>query len=567
MQFNKRAKGLKKVLPTTKTNEGGTSYDLGKFSKDDIKRLNLYLNTASLMLADDTFYTTVDEDIIRVVDNIKEVVELDKKQNDKFVLQLAAYLRQKKLLRRTPQLLLATASLNGNYSSEDLADYTQKSIGRVDDPAELVSIYNYFGANGLADGVLIPTPVRDGIAKALLGFSEYQLSKYELSKRQVRLIDVMRLCRKQLIGKSLTVDAMFNYLNGKRRNRKFYVGDLSLIAARKKLFENKKYNTSLKSLVAAACVTWEQMLSHFGNTKEVWGDLLGLKLIPGMAFVRNIRNMLSAGVPAQVLCEYATIVSVDKIYAHHITGAYGAIADDYALSAYTYLRDKEGSDRLNGDIVASVLDVLFERVAKESDISGISVVLPDLSASMQSSIGGAKSKLSLASAAVALGLLCAQKSRVIVPWATSAKLVRVLPNNYMRQFNTVIGTDVGCGTELHKAIDYLIQGNVYTDRIIVLSDMQVWADSCYDSRYDGKTKSVGARALERYRKVINVNTWLHSVDISSYGSGQQFDPNDGKVSLMSGFSNDLLPMIEKVESGEKAGKKSYETLLAEIRSM
>ena len=71
MKFNKINKS-RKGKAFTITHEGGKSYDLSYFSNEDVKRLDRYLNTSSLFLADDTLYTSVSDDVEKVITNIKE---------------------------------------------------------------------------------------------------------------------------------------------------------------------------------------------------------------------------------------------------------------------------------------------------------------------------------------------------------------------------------------------------------------------------------------------------------------------------------------------------------------
>ena len=41
--------------------------------------------------------------------------------------------------------------------------------------------------------------------------------------------------------------------------------------------------------------TWETTLSAKGNKKEVWEDLIMSNSVPYMAMMRNLRNILKAG--------------------------------------------------------------------------------------------------------------------------------------------------------------------------------------------------------------------------------------------------------------------------------
>ena len=46
--------------------------------------------------------------------------------------------------------------------------------------------------------------------------------------------------------------------------------------------------------------TWETELSSQGNSAEVWERLIVEKKLPYMALLRNLRNLLNAGVSQEV---------------------------------------------------------------------------------------------------------------------------------------------------------------------------------------------------------------------------------------------------------------------------
>jgi hypothetical protein len=144
----------------------------------------------------------------------------------------------------------------------------------------------------------------------------------------------------------------------------------------------------------------------------------------------------------------------------------------------------------------------------------------------------------------ALGHLVSEKSYVI-PFGAYAKQVTlgryasVFDN--MRKIQTAM---VGHSTEAYKAFDLLTDAKLFVDRIILLSDMQ-----CYGSLY-----TLDSGHLSAYKRKVNPNVFLHSVDLVGYGTAQ-FDSKTN-VNLMSGFSDKIYNMIATAEGLTDVGSES-----------
>jgi hypothetical protein len=96
---------------------------------------------------------------------------------------------------------------------------------------------------------------------------------------------------------------------------------------------------------------------------------------------------------------------------------------------------------------------------------------------------------------------------------------------------------VGGATNAYKAIEYLIENKIFVDRIIIFSDMQ-----CYG-------RDSLQQMLDMYKRNINPNVFLHSVDLEGHGTSP-FAPNK-KVNVIGGWSDKLIEYISLTEKGEQ----------------
>ena len=89
----------------------------------------------------------------------------------------------------------------------------------------------------------------------------------------------------------------------------------------------------------------------------------------------------------------------------------------------------------------------------------------------------------------------------------------------------------------------MIAGQIYADRVILLSDMQ-----CYDNAWYSN-KSVVEYAT-KYRSTINPNLIVYSVDLAGYGT-TQLPPDDPRLAKIAGWSDRIFKFIPMFESDKK----------------
>ena len=175
-----------------------------------------------------------------------------------FVASLAVKARHEAGLRHAPLLLLLSLIKRGGGSMT--ADAINAVIRRPDEMTELVAMYLAFNP-----GKGITNAMRKGLAKAFERFDEYQLGKYDRDGK-VLLRDVLFMSHAK--PKDAEQEALF-----------------------KRVIERK----------LAIPDTWETELSAGKDKKETFERLLREEKLGYLALLRNLRNMVEAGVSHELV--------------------------------------------------------------------------------------------------------------------------------------------------------------------------------------------------------------------------------------------------------------------------
>lgn len=149
-----------------------------------------------------------------------------------------------------------------------IREWAPSFIQRMDETATALAVHDHlFGGTA-------PWPLRRGIEDALVDMADaYTLGKYELSRREVTLRDVFNRVHPEPADADQV--ALFE---------RFMRGDL---------------NDYLDIEPLSSPNTWETVISERGNTRDAWETLIGDDeyTLPIFASIRNLRNLLEAGVP------------------------------------------------------------------------------------------------------------------------------------------------------------------------------------------------------------------------------------------------------------------------------
>lgn len=498
-KFNETAKGVKKIS----NYEGAPAY---KQNAD----VELYSAVVTSILSD-SFYEKENERLERIQKLIKVV-------DPKFVARLAIYARNEMNLRSLPLVLVV--ELAKIHNGDDLIrKMVNKVVIRVDELTELLSYYAR--ANGRTDTKKLgklSNQLKAGLADRFNAFDEYQFGKYD-RKTAISLRDVLFL-----VHPKATAD------------------------------ENQALFDKIVNASLATPYTWETELSAVGQVKydneeekkkavtKVWEELIDSKKVGYMAMLRNLRNILEAGVSGEHFVKLAEYLSNEK-------AVLGSRQFPFRfLSAYRELKDVRSS------YTPMILDALEEAVLHTAkSIKGYGyetnvAIACDVSGSMQHQISP-KSTVQNYDIGLMLGMLLQNNCKRVITgmFGDEWKVINVPKNNILSnvmEYHSREG-EVGYSTNGHLVLDDLTSRKEIVDKVMMFTDCQMW-----DSRGRGSSMS---HSWGEYKKVAP-NAKLYLFDLSGYGH-TPVSIEGGDVFLIAGWSDKVFDMLDAYENGSSAIEK------------
>jgi hypothetical protein len=426
----------------------------------------------SCLLFEDNFY----EDGQSVADRIKSLIP---KIPALRVAQIAMEARDQMKLRHVP-LLIAREMARIETHKPYVARLLEKVIQRPDELAELLAIYWKDGKEKLS------AQVKKGLAAAFMKFNEYSLAKYNNQDKAVKLRDVLFLCH-----------------------------------AKPKDKEQEKLWERLIDNKLTVPDTWEVIISgakaNKMTKKEAWEKVIDVwteegKIRNHMAILRNLRNIQEAG--------------VDKKHMDRLTGAF---SDKSWMTSkvlpFRFISAARFAPALESDIEKAMLMSMESR----EKMTGETVILVDVSGSMDGTTVSAKSDITRIDAACGVSMLAREMFEKVRIFTFSNKLVEIPARHGFGLRDAIIGSQPHGGTELGGALR-TINSKVPYDRIIIVTDEQQT-----DSIPLGNPKGKG-----------------YIVNVAIYENGVGY----GRWTHINGWSEAILDYIKVFEEG-MAGTKDY----------
>jgi hypothetical protein len=491
MEFNKPKQTVAEATRTTNY-EGGEAFEPAD------PRLALYKRTINQLL-EGSFYETDDEQLAAVVQRFDAAAN----QDPEFVLKLAAYARQELYLRDIPQVLLVLSANDDRFKDDSpeslIREWAPDIIQRMDETATVLAVHDQlFGGTA-------PWPLRRGVEDALVSMADaYTLGKYELSRREVTLHDVFNRVHPK------PVDAEQETLF-----ERFMRGDLDDYP-------------DVEPLPSPN--TWETVISERGNTRDAWETLIedDAYTLPIFASIRNLRNMLEAGVDEDTVVDHLDLEAVRHapLYPFRYYQAYTALqnADVQAPAVERWLED--------------AIDVAVETVP---DGLGDTFVAVDLSGSMDMALSK-NSTLRLKEIGALFGAILADQGAEVGGFGDDFQTVPMHVDTPVLQRQDAvlaIDEDVGNSTNGWKALEYLRDREEPIERVVVFTDMQIWDSTPFTARDNQTVKA----AFDAYRNEVSSDTALYLVDLASYGDLVTPEGYEN-VYNVSGWSENVLSFIE-----------------------
>lgn len=400
------------------------------------------------MLWENNFYETGEE----IADRIKNLVG---KVAPEKVAAIAIQARTVQKLRHVPLLLAREMSRLPEHKTL-ISNLLPEIIQRPDELAEFLAIYWKDGKCPIA------AQVKKGLAKAFGNFNEYQLAKYNSQKNAIKLRDVLFLCHAKPDQKG----------NGrpKKHTRKYKDGNTKVL-----LRHSDALYTKLAKNELTTPDTWEVQLSSGADKKATFERLMIEEKLGALAFIRNLRNMEQTRVDAGMVKEYAKQVPLDRVLPFRFIAAARACP-----------------------VWESIIeDMMLRCVSKVDKLPGKTILVVDVSGSMDGKKISAKSDLERLDAAGALAILVREIAEESVIYATAGDDVRrvhatmIVPNRRGFALSDIfskmqLAHEIGYGgIFLKQCMDFIgAKEQGQASRVIVITDEQDCDNKCNPNTAD-----------------------------------------------------------------------------------
>jgi 60 kDa SS-A/Ro ribonucleoprotein len=432
------------MAPPGRTHEGAPSVTPYLPALAQLKRA-----VSACLLWEDSFYESGVEIATRIETLAKEVPFAD-------LAALAIEARTRLNLRHAPLHLAVAAIRAKKEHGRAVGDLINAIIQRADEPAEFLSLYWKSQPNAP-----LTKQMKVGLGRAIRKFDAYQLAKYKgAADKSVRLRDVLFL------------------VHGKPRDEGLYkaLADDTLVPAD----------------------TWEVSLSAGKDKRETFERLMAERRLPSMAFLRNLRNMVQAGVANEQILGYAMKLNVDKILPFRF------------IAAAVH----------NPQFEPMLEPLMLRATASLPRLPGHTAILVDNSGSMAMAgkISG-KSELSQIDAACGLAILARETCEEARCFAFSDRCVEVPPRRGFALRDAIKASMPPAATYLGMAVNHVYAAYPACDRLIVITDEQS-ADRPSHPRGKG-----------------------YIINVASYQNGIAYGP----WQTITGFSEQVLTYIRESE--------------------
>lgn len=450
--------------------------------------------------------------------------------NPEDILAIANWLRNEMNIRLTPQVMLVLAShVEGSKSL--VRKYAPYIVKRPDEIKSCLLIHRFlFGLKTLPNGLA------HGLADALSKFGERGLMKYDDAGFPTWKDVMCWLPRKA--GWPLKGEVAKYFISGQIVDP----AKTPIIASRKELAKKTVFDDEAKALALKSQVNWEVLLSQFGGDKKaVWTFLIENDLVYYMAMLRNLRNLLEAKVDRAVIQKVSDKLSNHDEVVKSKQLPFRFMAAGRALEQMTGQFDSADMSELT----AAVELAANEACANIPALPGMTVIFADVSNSMRRTMVSDKSEVSCADAAAVLcGIVSkvSQRPYVVAFGSMPAPVRFVKTDTVLGVAKKALAADTkGCATNGHKCVEWMIENKLVPDRVIFLSDMQMW-----NSAQDNEAGKCLADVWGDYLKSAPgaKNTWVHCVHMNGYGDNVV---QGDRVNMVGGFSEKVFTMIATTE--------------------
>ncbi|UOG73172.1 TROVE domain-containing protein [Hymenobacter tibetensis] len=493
---------FRKAQPNTVNHEGAPAFTL-------TPQLELYAAVATAALSDQ-FYEKADTRLAR----LRELVA---RNDPTFVAQLAVYAREQMYLRSVP-LVLAVELARLHRGDNLVSRLVARIVQRPDEITELLACYAQVNQRtGVKTLNRLSKQLQKGLAVSFNRFDGYQLAKYDRAGA-VRLRDALFLVHPT--PRNEAQQALFNQL---------VAGTLPTPYT---------WETELSALGQATYATQEERTAAF---QEKWETLIASGKLGYMALLRNLRNILEAGVSAEAVVEVCAALS-DR----------AAVARSKQLP-FRYLAAYREVKALQNGHVSAVLTALEDAISySAANLRGFGpetrvVVACDVSSSMQTPISP-RSKVLLYDVSLVLGMLLQSRCQHVTAgmFGDTWKRISMPRGPVLRNVDEFYRREgeVGYSTNGYLVVRDLRQRQEVVDKVMLFTDVQLW-----NSNADGGTL---AQEWAEYRRTVAPQARLYLFDLAGHGTAPLDVRAEDGVALIAGWSDKVFGVLEALDNGGSA---------------
>lgn len=450
------------------------------------------------------------------------IVNLAMTLDPEYVLKLAVYAREQMHLRTVPQVLLVCVA-----NRPDLAGHPKPYVSRYGPRimARLDEVMEAMAYQLSAFGKPIPNSLRKAVTKRLQSISEYEALKYRKTNADVSLVDVINLVHPKPIDEYRR--AIFKWIVTGEVDEEI----VPQIASWMKLSQCTEFDDYARRLALTARPTWEFLVSKFGSSKEVWEAAE----LPYMATLRNLRNLIRAGVdigPALKLITDQDAIANSKLYPFRFVTAHSEL--EYA--AFT---DVGNSANYNRAMLA-VEQALETSITNLQRLPGRTLVMIDTSGSMFEPVSrkGLARYVNVALTLGAIATSICDDCKVLL-FGTDYTFVNLeTTDTVMQRVKKMLNFCDRRGTNPSRAMEHVTQRRMVFERIIMLSDMQIYSEEEQNQRNEPVQHF--ANYFDDYRRVVNPKVKMVSVNMAGYND---LPVPQEQTMLLSGWSERIFDLV------------------------
>lgn len=550
-KFNKKSEGVK----PTEINEMGAA----AFKLNDKEEL---VSTVMTTFLHDSYYEKEREIVNRIIDKLDKVDPL-------FAAKLAIYARNDGNMRSVTHLIAAYI-VRSAAGTEWAKRFYNKIVVRPDDMSEILSCYGNLNEMELTNKSLrkIPNAIKKGFKEALERLDAYQIDKYKMNSRQVKLIDLVNLLHPTPTQKN--EEAYKRLMNGE-----------SLAG----LYESKVLEKEMSKAGQTAKTTEEKREAKQEAISAVLDNVKGM---PIFNLLRNLRNIIlyapnrvddaieqlttkqkvlnSRLLPFRFATAYEEIEKMS--YNGKTTST--AIAFESDIDSMTVTRSE--FDTIKTKVLDAIEKALEYSCENIPDLEGNTAILIDDSGSMRGDAGGSSRVSAFSNTNSSMighlfGSMFAWKQKDVYVGLFGDRLipVRVDRSKRMLDFNKWSyqeGAKCGGATEagIYEFLRQCIREKKKVDNVIVFSDCQI-GDGAQTSWYghSGSEHSAGFQELFKEFKKINPMCNFVVCNIRQVKGNSVFHKSQ-RILNIAGWSDKIFDLIT-------SNCKGFDAMIKEIEAI